>query len=350
MKAFQLREKKTFIKILKEPPVQKKKVNWSRRIYLAIFLAVLFLVVKRVYNGNMYIHADGQIELPKQMVTFPDDIQIMNLYIEEGDRVCEGDTLFRYLLSNDQMESTSLTLSMGQSSEWIEREILTTQKKLAFLKATMSSKETMISYLSERISQKESLLLSGVNSAFNDYEELTDRKTKLLQEVEVIGKEKDALQAHIYKLNRLRKESIILEENKLDYYQQEYYFVSPSDGVISDIFYQENEICYKKAEMMTIHEMEHVTIATYFDPTEIAHLEVGDEVIIQLPDGSDWVGLISKFYVSTYALPSEFQKKYEPTERNIVAEVIPMDKASEDRWKLFYKMDVKVTKTRYQLY
>ena len=350
MKAFQLREKKTFIKILKEPPVQKKKVNWSRRLYLAIFLVLITLVGNRVYLGNMYIHADGQIELPKQLVTFPDDIQVMNVYIKEGNQVCKGDTLFRYLLSNDQLESASLTLSMGHSSEWIDREVLSGQKKISFLEATMTSRETMITYLTERIEKKESLLLSGVNGVYNEYEELSDRKTKLLHQYEVVKEEKKTLQAHIYKLERMRKKHAVLEENKMDHYQQEYFYISPSDGVISDIFYKENEICYKKAEMMTIHEMENVTIETFFDPIEIAHLEVGDEVVIQLPDGSDWAGLISRFYVSTYALPSEFQKKYEPTERNIVAEVIPMDKASEDRWKLFYKMDVKVKKSRYQLF
>jgi len=57
MRQFKLKKEKSFIKILKEPPNKKKKVNWSRRFYLLIFIVIALLFVKRIYNANMIIFA-----------------------------------------------------------------------------------------------------------------------------------------------------------------------------------------------------------------------------------------------------------------------------------------------------
>jgi len=70
--------------------------------------------------------------------------------------------------------------------------------------------------------------------------------------------------------------------------------------------------------------------------------------MISFPDGSKSEGLISKFHMNTYELPSEFQNKYEPTKRNIVAEVVPIHRKEINNWKNFYKMNVKVEKIRRQ--
>jgi len=70
-------------------------------------------------------------------------------------------------------------------------------------------------------------------------------------------------------------------------------------------------------------------------------------VTIEFPDKTESLGIISKFFVSTYAVPSEFQKKYEPTERNIVAEIVPFNKQDDLAWNSYYKMEVNVQKKRY---
>jgi len=124
MRQFKLREEKSFVKILKEPPNQKKKVNWSRRVYLAIFIGVLAMVGRRIYNANMIIFANGQIELPKQTVKFSNDIKILHLAVAEGSNVCAGDTLFSYRIMGDQLDQARLTARTPMSNDWIIREQL----------------------------------------------------------------------------------------------------------------------------------------------------------------------------------------------------------------------------------
>lgn len=348
MRQFKLREEKSFVKILKEPPLKKKKVNWSRRLYLAIFVFVALLFFSRIYKANMIIFANGQIELPKQTVKFSNDIKVLDLQISEGTEVCEGDTLFSYKIMGDELDQAKLSIHNPTSNEWILKEQLSIKKKIDLNKILTEQKNKNLQYLDETIKTKESLLLGGIHEEYDQYSILQNQKANLLAEIELHNKEVDILKQHLRRLNAQTKLYADINIDQLGIYDEVKYFIAPLDGVISDIFYGRNEICYKKEEMITIHQLNNASINTYFDPEEIKHIEVGDIVKIQFPDNSKSQGIISKFFVSTYAVPSEFQKKYEPTERNIVAEVVPLDKWDEALWNSFYKMEVKVHKKRYE--
>ncbi len=349
MRQFKLKEKKSFIKILKEPPNQKKKVNWSRRVYLAIFIVALGLFVKRVYKANMIIFANGQIELPKQTVKFSNDIKVLSLGIVEGSEVCMGDTLFSYLIMRDEINQQRLSNKTSVSTDWILREQLATKKKIELNRLIIEQKKQNQNHLKEAIQSKESLLLGGIHEVYNQYSALQDKDIQLTADIKFHTQEIDILKKYLNQLYAQNQAYKAINENELGIYNEVKHFISPLDGVISDVFYKENEMCYKKEEMITIHQMSNASINTYFDPEEIKYLEVGDVVNIEFPDKSKTKGIISKFFVSTYAVPSEFQKKYEPTERNIVAEIVPLNKKDEYSWNSFYKMEVNIQKSRYNL-
>ncbi len=349
MKQFKLREEKSFVKILKEPPLEKKKTNWSRRVYLAMFLIALSLFIQRLYKANMIIFANGQIELPKQTVKFPNDIKILNLNIDEGAEVCAGDTLFTYKIIGDELDQARLSIQSPSSSDWILREQLSIKKNLELNQILIQQKRKNLNYLREQLKLKESLLLGGIHDAYNSYAQLQVQEANLVAELAMHQKEIDLLKSHLRRLYGHKKMYASINSEHLNIYNDIKQFISPVDGVISDIFYDINEICYKKEEMITIHQLNNAAIHTYFDPEEIEHIDVGDIVQIEFPDNSTSPGIISKFFVSTYAVPSEFQKKYEPTERNVVAQVVPINKKDANLWNSFYKMEVKVEKKRYNL-
>ena len=348
MKAFKLREEKTFVKILKEPPLQKKKVNWNQRIYLALFVVVVWFVGRKVFNGYMIIFADGQIELPKQTVNFSNDIQVLDLFIEEGQEICAGDQLFSYKLLVDDPDNM-IAINQNNPVDWIIRERLSTEQKLSLNQILVQNKRQHIQILNQSIRQKEALIVGGIHKEYNTYQSLKTQKAKINTEITALQKENKVLKQYISKLYQNENTYQSLELNKASFYEEVKIFAAPIDGIISDVFYAQNEICYKKEELLTIHQMKEPSIHTYFDPNEIPYLKVGDEVDIAFPDGSKSRGVIDNFFVSTYALPSEFQKKYEPTERNVVASIVPKDAHESRNWKNFYKMDVQVKKYRYQL-
>lgn len=349
MKQFKLREQKTFIKVLKEPPRQKKKTNWSRIIYLSLFVFVLFLVGRKMYNGHMMIFADGQIELPKQTINFPNDIQLLQLFIQEGHIVCRGDTLFAYKMLLDESEENNVLLSNQKPVDWIVKERMNIEQKLELNKIQIQNKKDLFQLLTKSIVLKESLLINGVHSEYKEYSDMQAHKAQVQATIAMLKKENKVYYNFIQKLIYSEAAYTKINSSKVEHYQEIKYFIAPLDGIVGDIFYQKNEICYKKEELLSIHKTEGANIKTYFDPNEIPYLKIGDQVAINFPDGSKGKGLISKFHISTYALPSEFQKKYEPTERNILAEVIPLDEEESKAWKSFYKMNVQVRKERYDL-
>jgi len=347
MRQFKLREEKSFVRILKEPPAKKKKVNWNRRVYLAIFIGVAFLFIKRVYNANMIIFANGQIELPKQTVNFSNDIKVLALRVVEGSAVCAGDTLFSYQIMGDELAQARLTMRTPSSTDWIIKEQMSIKKKIELNKLAIQQKRQNETYIRDLIQTKESLLLGGIHDEYNQYSLLKGQLLKLQADIVYHRNEIEVLKKYLYQLLLQNQMYDSINSDELGVYQVVKYFVAPIDGVISDVFYGVNEICYKKEEMITIHQLQHASINTYFDPEEIKYLEVGDVVDIEFPDKSQTKGVISKFFVSTYAVPSEFQKTYEPTERNVVAEVVPLSKSDEQSWNSFYKMEVNIKKCRY---
>lgn len=347
MKAFKLREQQSFIKILKEPPLEKKKVNWSQRVFILIFVIAAGLVIRKIYNANVIIFADGQIELPKQTISFANDIQLINPWIQEGQNVCQGDTLFAFKVIPNDRQTELISMTESRPVDWILKEKITLKNKIETNKLKIDFLKQQISITNQNLKIKEELLLNGLHREHNGYLNLKQKKKELESEIKLLT-ETNKLYRRSYrslKKSELAYANLQTEENEL--YKRTHYFISPKDGIVSDIFYEANEICYKKEEMLTIHGLDQVSVSTYFDPDELNHLHKGDLVEVSFPDGSTSAGMIDKFFVSTYALPSEFQKKYEPTERNIVAAVVPLDEWGQKQWKNFYKMDVVVRKYRY---
>jgi hypothetical protein len=119
-------------------------------------------------------------------------------------------------------------------------------------------------------------------------------------------------------------------------------YISPIKGVVGQILKNSEESCYKTENVMTIHNVEKVFIKAYFNLKDLAHIKKGSIVLVEFPDKTISEGIINKLYISTYKAPTEFQKKYEPTERNILTEIIPLDEEQVSEWGKFYKLNLKV--------
>ena len=348
MKNFKLREEKSFIKVLKEPPVKKKKINFHKVLYTSLMVGVAIYVIRKFIYAYLIIFADGQIELPKQTVNFADDIQLVNLFIHQGSHVNKGDTLFSYKMVVDKDEEIKMQ-SRDHPAEWIVKARLENEKKIHLINIDLSSQNEMLELIRKEIGKRENLLLAGVNDGYKTYKNLQQQSAEILAEMETLKKEREYYRAYDNKLAEKEREARNVIITKSSYFNELRYYISPFSGTIGKISFDNNEICYKKEELMTIHRMDGARISAFFDPDEIPYIQIGEVVDIKFPDGSKSRGIIHKFHISTYALPVEFQKKFEPTERNIVAEIKPLNEIESKRWKNFYKMDVEIRKYRFKI-
>lgn len=348
MREFQLRSTPTILTTLKEPPKKvKKKTNFQQVSFIIIAVLAVGYGILRMYLALAVIQADAQLELHKQIVHFPSDIKVERLYIAEGEKIKKGDTLFRYTVPQDDKTSTS-EINIDRPIEWIQKERLTTQKNIKFKRFQKEELEKQIAMRDDLIATKKKLILIGSHNDRNEYEELLVNVNRLKAEHFTLKEEISYLEKLLYKLNQESDTYRRFETRKKQILDQTYYHVAQLDGIVGQINYNENEICYRKEELMTIHKENKMSIKAFFDPSEMKYLNKGDVVSITYPDNTTAVGVISNFHIATYALPSEFQKKYEPTERNIVADVKLLKNTHKPHMN-YYKMNVTVSKNRYNL-
>ena len=349
MRNFSLREKQSVITVLREPPTKKKEFPWQKYAFIVIILLLVIFMVYRAVSTLWIIHANGQIEVAKQTVHFANDIDIKEFFVNEGQQVFKGDTLFRYAPVVEDIVSTSIT-DYDRPEEWIEREKIDLRSKIAEKSFLIEQVRGQIQNTSQLADMKKEMILLGSVNDKNEYEYLRLDIKKLELQLASLQKEKAYMQNLVNSLQAKENTTKQVTTNTRKTTEVNTFFISPMDGIIGQINFNANEVCFRREEVLTIHKVDDMKIKVYFDPSEMKYLDQGDEVEITFPDGSSSKGFIENFHVATYALPEEFQKKYEPTERNIVANVLLTD--NKDVYKLmnFYKMNVRISKPRFNLF
>lgn len=346
MRNFSLRKKQSKIRTLAEPPKKQPKKNWQQVSWLLILVGGIAYAIFRVYTTLALISGTGMVELEKQEVQFTDDIEILKIYVGEGEIVDRGDTLFLYKEESQETIGQS-SFSVDKPIEWLIRDQLNMEKQLALKKIEQENLRMLIDLKKEELKRQKDMILLGVKTANLSIVEIQETIELSQAKLKLIRKERSILRKHLKVLksqaNTIKKYKV----NQIAESSTPIYYIAKMDGIIGQINMKENEVCYEKQNVMTIHQMDKVSIKGYFNQDEIAHLAIGDYLDIAFPGGSKSKGYIQNFYISTYELPDEFQKKYEPTQRNIVVEILPVNKNDVIKWEKFYKMTVTLSKSRY---
>ena len=344
MKKFDYKKKPSIIRTLKEPPRKRKKINWDRAFFIGALCVGLFFLARYTYRNVALVEADGQVILESVRVNFINDIRLQSLHVSEGDTVARADTLFTYwneLHNDDGVQSVQIS----NSRDWIKKEVLTLQAKISQKKAEISGIDQLLEEYKKRLDvQVQTVMLdasdhSGLQSTKNQVIALNGRNRLLNSELRI-------LQGHLNQLKKEQREHLGVGGYSSSLTRRSY--VSNKHGIIGEIQIQPNEVCYEGEYVFTIHSPEEITIHAYFEQEHISRIFVRRMINIEFPDGSRGQGYIKKYHISTKELPPEFQKKYEPTERTILAEIAPIDEESADLWKKFYKMNVKVSFPKYK--
>ena len=309
---------------------------------------LLFKLIQHFYIATAIIMVDGQVILDKMAVHFTDDVRIVEMYVDEGQSVCKGEALFKYI--NGEFDDDGINiLSSRDNSDWLIRERLSTLKEISFKQIQLVKTQQQMLLQKQEFERMAKMVLIDV------YENADlDPLRRMVEEQEINEK---SLKAEIRLLNQylsslntqVEREALLIKNEGIGLQAELLTYRSPIDGIIGAINMNPNEVCYEGDDVMTVHKPDEISIYAYFDQKVVDDINRGELVTITFPDGSKTKGRIENFYVSTYALPDEFQKRYEPTERTILAEVVPLNESDKQSWKQFYKMNVKITKARYNI-
>ncbi len=348
---------KSVLRTIEEPP-KKKKFNWDRFFFIIALVVIVIYFVNRIYGNVMFVSVNGEVVMNKVSVHFTEDIRLKHIYVEEGDPVDAGDTLFSYRYEdyeqmNNGMSSVSMRTRLGRPSEWLIREKMNAKRQIAMKKSEKEGVQAIMNIKQRELNEQEKQILLGVDIA-HKLPPLVSAIAKLDGDMAVIDEEIKVLRRHLYALRKQEKaeQKVVAQDYKNQMaagdqiYNASYYYVAPINGLIGRIFISPNEICYETQSVMAIHQLENLKVKAYFDQESYDRIKIGDEVTVEFPDGKTGLGVINNFYVSTYPMPPEFQKKYEPVTRSIVADVIPISKSEAAHWSSYYKMGVKIYKRK----
>jgi len=340
MRAFSFQRKVAVIRTLKEPKTKKKKVNIDRLIYFGLIAIFITFLIRYLYNKLAVIEGNGQILMDKVDVNFTQDIRVQHINIQEGDTVKYNQQLFSYKQStfdNDASLILQAQKSQIDATKNAQKLAFEIQQKYIHLNALFSQ----LKHLKSVESQLIKLVMLDVYT-----KEKIDKIQLGIQQKEI---EVKRLKSELYLLDKQKQFINPLDENSIlsnGNSARDNTYSSPINGVIGQILKSENESCYKTENVMTIHNTNDVFIKAYFPLKALEHIKQGKTIDVLFPDNSISKGTISKVYIATYEAPDEFQKTYEPTERNILAEIIPLNDKQKAQWASYHKLNVKVEISR----
>lgn len=337
----------------------RKHYNWDRLVYLIFLVGLIGFLASWGFRKLFYIEANGQVMFENVDVRVLKDCRIMQYYVSEDDTVKVGDTLFMYIERADESGTGGFTADIDGSMvdnrfDWVIREIYALKKKIAVNNTEIGEKQREIKTIEGEIpAMKNQVQLDAMPLARLDV-----RQNELNQdraEIERIQAENRELEKLIGTLrpmvprDKKAKPGTAHVDSNGDFGEnsQIKWFLSPIDGSVNRIYTKTFETALRSEVIMSIHKNSPIYVRTFFNQEDMEYFKVGDEVTLRFPDGDESRGVIRRFYYSTVPLPEEFQKRYEPTQRSIAAEVYPVDSLDQRQWHAFYKMSVEVKRFKY---
>ena len=373
MKSVNFQRNKSLIRVVNEQNSKKKKHrNWDRILYIGLLGFFIVFMAYYFFAKYVYVHAYGHVIIENTHIRLTDDARIIEFYAHEGDSIQKNDTLFSYALDRDDDINGQSTQSLNIGSiaatgkdDWWVKELFALKKKITLNNIDVSENGSLIAnYKSEikRLSNEvilDVLPKSRLEFVQNEIFRLNTENQKLQREnselyglIKTLGpttnksrysasniRLKGGARSTSSDLEKLAFSEELLSEPK--------YFKSPISGVSTRIFIHNYETVLKSEEIMSIHQARPAFIKAYFEQEDLRYFHEGDIFNIDFPDGTSSKGILKRFYIATYTLPEEFQKKYEPTTRSIAADIYPLDSAEINKWRAFYKMSVDISKLKF---
>ncbi len=323
-----------------------KKVNWDRTIYLIVLAGlVAYFGWLGLYN-LMFINANGHVLFEKISVRIPADVKMQEWFAQEGQYIREGDTLFSYVdRRSADLANKEILVSHSGNLNWFTKESVNVRKQIALndlergsIDAEINSLETKVLKLQNEIA----LDLAPRSRLSALHNVLSDKKVK----VQKLKSENGFLYSY---LNRIENDEPTPPDQgtqvSSDFGKQ--YYIAPMAGTVTKVYKEEHEIALKTEPIMMLQKMNDVYVKAFFDQEYLKYLAEGDLVTITYPDGTKSGGVIGRFYPSTFRQSAEFQNRHEPVQRTLGVDIYPTNERELEKWRVFYKMGVKITKSKW---
>lgn len=366
MKNINFRRNESVLKGLEIRAEEKKKgkINWDRIIYLSLLMIVLFFVIRYSIKTLFFVEGSGQVQLKNISIQNMDDCRIINIFVKEGQKVKIGDSLFTYILDDEENGGNGMGFGVGGGSfnvdskkqgdvSWSEREVFKVKEEIKINNFLIAEKIKLRNRYTNELQRIRNEVMLDVLPR-NELDNQLARISQLNFDIQTLKGKTSMLAASLNQLGGMKRDlgstttysgSGLGSGGGINSRQKVFY--SPIEGAITTITKNEYEVALESEEIMSVLKPENISIRGFFRQEDLASLKIGDRVDLTFPDGTEGVGIIKRFYFATYKLPDEFQKKHEPTTRSLTVDIYPESKEDLKFWRTYWKMAVKISKSKY---
>lgn len=347
MKRFQFRNKSPEVRGFTEEPLQKKRINWPRIVYLCVLVFALFTILIWLFDRNFFASSFGEVVTEKFQVKFSDDVSVSSYRVLENDWVDVGDTLCMIRPYVSAEDSIGMARAANYTSpDWLERERSITIRNISSAKIELIRirKEIGIERKDKEVLKEEVYL--DVRPGF-ELSQINKRITRLESERDIFIRELKHLKSYLAQLNELDQRHRFFATLEAKVVPLQDYFISPVKGKINQIYSPLHQVIYRQEVAMDIISTESMFILAYIDQTVMEHFEEGALVGIKFHNGMKSLGRITNIYFDTAELPDEFRKTYEKRYRTALAQIDPLDENAARNWKPFYKLSASLYRPKW---
>jgi multidrug resistance efflux pump len=378
MKSLNFQRNKALFRVTNEQEIKKHR-NWDRLVYIALLIALIVFLAYWLLNKAFVVHAYGHVIIESSRIRLTDDARLEEVYVQEGDSVLVGDTLFTYSLDLDHdingTGGSGASMSIGgftgrtNADNWWLKEIYNIKKTVAINNVKITENNDLIKNFQGELKRlTNEVILDVMPKQRLDY--LQTEIVKLKADNQKINQENNELHNLMRTLKPFENSDKppVIKDLKLtssakgnfgrnnmatnllfsgELLSESHYFTAPMDGIVTRIYINSTETALKSEDIMALHKDRPAYIKAYFEQEDLANFKIDDVFKVRFPDGTVSYGTLKRFYIATYVLPEEFQKKYEPTTRVVAADIYPLNEEDLRQWKAFYKMGVDISKFKY---
>lgn len=363
MKSISFKRNESVLRGLEIQKEKKSKAprNWDRIVYFLLLITLAFFLLRYLVNTFFFIEADGQILFDNVEIRNTTDCRVTNFYVAEGDEVCIGDSLFSYIPDKPAGAFNSFgsyEFAMNQQKKgdvsWSEKEIFQAKEDIKLNSFMIAEKQKMKKLYEKELERIKNEVMLDVLPR-NRLDDQISKINQVEYEIQTLKGKNQLLQASLGQLSTMIRDLNATTAANGDkdanamgsgIHQGAVIFYSPLEGTVTNILKNQFEVALKDEQILSIHRPQNVYIKGFFKQEDLKSLFINDVVTLEFPDGSKGQGIIKRFYFTTYRLPEEFQKKYEPTTRSLSADIYPANDSDLSKWKMFWKMGVKITKRK----
>ena len=376
MKSINFQRNKSLIRVVNEPGKKTAKRNWDKLIYISLLVILLIFGIYYFITKGFFVHAQGQVLIDETHIRLTDDVRLLEYKVIEGDSISLGDTLFCYAFGLDKVNGTAtigtdgaINLNSGGSQDmWWFKESFNIKKKIVTNKIQISKNIALIASYEKEIKRlTNEVVLDVLPKTRLDYAQtqilnLKTENSKLSAENIELGSLAGTLHPFDNKgrVDFVRSGGSLIGNGGYSFFKggtvsnfsgeilsEPKFFRAPLEGIVTRVYIRQHETALKAETILTIHKRYPTTIKAFFEQSDLRYFKVGDIFTLNFPDGSESLGILRRFYIATYNMPEEFQKKYESTTRALAADIYPLNKEESDKWRAFHKMSVEITKFKF---